>query len=147
MPSTFAEAALDSGRWIETAAALAILHDRLPPTGFARQTSRLVRADMPAVLRRQLLRLLSLENDDGPDMLGLVEALSRMPGFSAATLRALADLAATARGVIPDRPAIHGHVAGHDFWIANDDIMEVASRHPDLALVMLRVQDGRAHAA
>ncbi|OWR00147.1 MFS transporter [Sphingopyxis witflariensis] len=142
-----AEAALDSGRWIETAAALAILHDRLPPTGFARQTSRLVRADMPAVLRRQLLRLLGLENDDGPDMLALVDALSRMPGFSAATLRALADLAAAARAVIPDRPAIHGHAAGHDFWIANDDIMEVASRHPDLALVMLRVQDGRAHAA
>lgn len=142
-----AEAGLGSGQWLETAAALQILHDRLPPAAFARQASRLVQADMPAMLRRQLRRLLGLANDDGPDMLALVDALSHMPGFSAATLRALTDLAAAARRARPDRPAVHGTAAGDDFWIANDDILEVASRHPDLALVMLRVQDGRAHAA
>ena len=37
--------------------------------------------------------------------------------------------------------------SGDRFWIAHDDIGRVAARHPDLALVMLRVQDGRNHAA
>lgn len=145
--AALAGAALDSGQPIETAAALQLLYDRLPPAAFARQTSRLVHADMPLVLRRQLLALLGLERDDGPDMLALVDALSRMPRFSAATLRALADLAGSARRTPPERLAVHGTAAGHDFWIATDDVMDTATRHPDLALVMLRMQDGRVHAA
>lgn len=144
---TLANAALDSGQWIETAAALTILHDRLPLAAFTRQASQLVQAGMPAVLRRHLLHLLDLESPGGPDIVALVDALSGMPHLSAATLRALTDLAGSACSVRPDRPATHGTAAGHDFWIANDAIMDAASRHPDLALVMLRVQDGRAHAA
>jgi AAA family ATP:ADP antiporter len=142
-----ADAALDSGGAIEIAAALDILHRRLVPAGFARQTARLLKPDMPAMLRRQLLDLLGIARAEGPGTLALVDALRRMPAFAAATLHTLTDLAGAATPDEPASPAWRGTAATQPFWISHRAIADAASRHPDLALVLLRAQDGRAHAA
>ncbi|MGV7120980.1 MFS transporter [Sphingopyxis sp. 550A] len=142
-----AETALDSGAPVEVAVALALLHQRLSQGEFARRTAPLIRVGMPDPLRRQLLALLGLQRATGPSRVDLIDALRRTPNFAAATLEALASLAEAAR-TEPLVDAWSGVTASGDrFWIAHDDIGRVAVRHPDLALVMLRVQDGRNHAA
>jgi ATP/ADP translocase len=142
-----AETALVSGAPVEVAVALALLHRRLSQGEFARRTAPLIRAGMPTPLRLQLLALLGLRRAAGPGRVDLIDALRRTPNFAAATLEALASLAEAAR-TEPLVDAWSGVTASGDrFWIAHDDIGRVAARHPDLALVMLRVQDGRNHAA
>ena len=142
-----AEAALESGAAVEVAVALALLHQRLSQGAFARRTAHLIRAGIPGALRRQLLALLAMRREDGPSRVELIDALRRIPNFAAATLESLASLAEAAR-TEPLAGAWSGATAsGERFWIAHDDIRAAAARHPDLALVMLRVQDGRSHAA
>jgi len=142
-----AEAALDSGAPVEVAVALALLHQRLSQSEFACRTAPLIRAGMPTPLRRELLALLGLQRATGPSRVDLIDALRRTPNFAAATLEALASLAEAAR-TEPFAGAWSGATAGGErFWIAHADIRAAAARHPDLALVMLRVQDGRDHAA
>ena len=152
-----ADAALDSGGPVEVALALDMLHARLPAGDFARRTARLVRPDMPDAVRRQMLARLAMRADeaaedgvvaDGAGRVALLDALRHVPQFAAATLAALADLAERASGIEPAEAAWAGRTGdGRRFWIAHGDLRAVASRHPDLALVMLRVQDGRSHAA
>ncbi|HMN52744.1 MAG TPA: MFS transporter [Sphingopyxis sp.] len=142
-----AEAALESGAAVEVAVALALLHSRLSQDAFARRTAHLIRAGMPDPLRRQLLALLAMRRENGPGRVALIDALRRIPNFAAATLEALASLAEAAR-TEPLASAWNGATAsGERFWIAHDDIRAAAARNPDLALVMLRVQDARHHAA
>jgi hypothetical protein len=102
---------------------------------------------MPTPLRRQLLALLGLQRATGPGRVDLIDALRRTPNFAAATLEALASLAEAARTEFLADAWSGATASGERFWIAHDDIRAAAARHPDLALVMLRVQDGRNHAA
>ncbi|WP_428680646.1 MFS transporter [Sphingopyxis sp.] len=138
---------LDNGGPVEVAAALDILFARLPAADFARRSRRLLGPGMPEPLRRQLLDRLGILHENGPGLVALIDALHRIPGFAAATSQALADLARSATLHEPKEPAFGGMANRRPFWIAHHAITEAASRHPDLALVMLRIQDGRAHAA
>ncbi|PQM29628.1 MFS transporter [Sphingopyxis lindanitolerans] len=142
-----AEAALENGAPVEVAVALALLHQRLSPSAFARRTAPLIHAAMPPALRAQLLALLALRHEDGPSRVALIDALRQTPNFAAATLEALASLAEMARTDSPTAGWSGATASGERFWIAHEDIRAAAARHPDLALVMLRVQDGRDHAA
>ena len=142
------DTALDQGAPVEVAVALAILRERLSDADFLRRTDALVRVGMAEPLRRQILTLIGIGGGEGPGRVALIDTLRRMPNFAAATLEALAGLAAKARTAPPAAPAWSGTTASGDrFWISHDDIRGAASRYPDLALVMLRMQDGRAHAA
>lgn len=142
------DAALIEGGSVEVAVALAMLHRRLSAGDFVRRTAHLVRPGMAESLRRQILTLSGIQGDDGMGRVELIDALRRVPNFAAATLEALAGLAATARREAPAEAAWGGATAsGAPFWIAYADISAVAARYPDLALVMLRMQDGRSHAA
>jgi hypothetical protein len=142
-----ADSALESGSPVEVAAALDILHARLSAADFARRSRRLLTSAMSEILRRQLLERLGMAQGEGPGTVALIDALRRIPSFAAATLQALADLARFTIFEEPAAPALGGMAGGHRFWIAYQSIADAAARHPDLALVMLRVQDGRAHAA
>lgn len=142
------DTALDQGAPVEVAVALAILRERLTDPDFLRRTDTLVRVGMAEPLRRQILTLIGIGGGEGPGRVALIDALRRMPNFAAATLEALAGLAAKARAAPPAGAAWSGATASGDrFWISHDDIRGTASRYPDLALVMLRMQDGRTHAA
>lgn len=142
-----ADTVLDRGNMIERAAALEILAHALPRDEFARRIARLIDEDMPSPLRTMLLDHLGVVRDGRPTLLALVEALRGVRYFGAATLQTLVDLAGLARFDKPDGPAFGGEAAGQRFWISHHDLADAAGRHPDLALVMLRTQDGRAHAA
>lgn len=143
-----AGAALENGGPVEVAIALAMLHARLSAEDFARRAASLVHADMPEWLRRDLLMRLAMRPAAPATRVELIDALRRARSFAAATLMALADLADRARFQMPAEPAWEGVTAGgRNFWIAHDDIRSTAARHADLALVMLRMQDGRVHAA
>jgi len=142
------EAALDRGGPVEVAVSLAMLHQRLSEADFVRRTGRLIHPGMAEPLRRQLLALMGMRQDEGAGRVALIDALRRTPNFAAATLEALAGLAAAARSEPPEAAAWNGATAtGDRFWIAHADIRDTAARYPDLALVMLRLQDGRGHAA
>jgi hypothetical protein len=124
------------------------LRERLSDVDFLRRTDALVRVGMAEPLRRQILTLIGIGGGEGPGRVALIDTLCRMPNFAAATLEALAGLAEKARTAPPAEAAWSGTTTSGDrFWISHDDIRGAASRYPDLALVMLRMQDGRAHAA
>ncbi|MDZ3832703.1 MAG: MFS transporter [Sphingopyxis sp.] len=144
-----ARASLDQGSMIEAAIALALLDDRLSIADFAAITAPIIRADMPEPLRCQILAQMAMRPQQGPGLVPMVDALARHPDFGGATLEALADLAAMAQCTPPGATPAFGCAArgGEAFWIGHAHIRDVAARRPDLALVMLRVQDGRAHAA
>lgn len=142
------DAALDQGSGVEVAVALAMLHCRLPEAEFVSRTEHLIHAGLTEPLRRQLLTLMGMRSSDKAGRVELIDALHRVPSFAAATLEALSGLAEKARMAEPAATAWSGITADGDrFWITHEDIRDTAAGHPDLALVMLRMQDGRAHAA
>lgn len=141
------EHALEFGHGIEAAAAMQILHERLSTDQFIQKVRDTIRSDMPAIAHRQLLKLLGLKYDDEAGVVALVEALRQMPDFAASPLVALTDLASYARYELPSAPSIQGSADGRSFWIMRRDVREVASRHSELALTMLRIQEERDEAA
>ena len=132
------ERTLEVGYGIEAAAAMKVLHERLPVDQFIQKVRNAMKPDMPSATRRQLLKLLGLKHEDEAGPAALVAALRRMPGFAAAPLAALTDLARHARNETPNAPSIKGTADGFSFWITYEDIREVASRRSELALLMLR---------
>ncbi|MEM9618046.1 MAG: MFS transporter [Pseudomonadota bacterium] len=140
------ENTLEFGYEMETAAAMQILHEHLPTDHFLQKIRSVIKPDMPAATRRQLLKLLGLRHENEASPTALVASLRRMTPFSAAPLTALSDLARLAEFTAPGASSIKGEADGASFWITHKNIREVASRRAELALLILREWDER-HAA
>ncbi len=141
------ERALEVGHGIEAAAAMQILYERLSTDQFVRKVKATIRSEMPKIAHSQLLKLLGLQFENEAGVVSIVDSLRKMPNFAASPLAALTDMAGYACYVAPSEPSIKGVADGTSFWIKHCDIREVASRHSELALIMLRVQDETNEAA
>ena len=141
------EAALEAGHGVEAVAAAQALHERLSEHDFAQHVARVAKTDMPAMLHRQLVRLLNLGDEEELCIIQRVNALRQTPDFNGAPLSILAELAQCARYDKPGGPSVQIGVREVGFWITQDDIRDVALRRPELALMILRTQEERKHAA
>ncbi|MBX3485385.1 Npt1/Npt2 family nucleotide transporter [Phenylobacterium sp.] len=138
--------AVASGRLFEAAAAAQAMARLLPPEALATRLRPALEPDMPPALRRGVSILLSLE-PASPTLVDLVQALATRPEFAPATLDALTALAERATPAPQGRRPTELLLAGGSWWLARADVDEVAARHPDLALAMLKARDGRSYAA
>ena len=145
--ATVLDGALSSGQPIEMAAAADVLHERLDPAGFTARIQPVIEPDMPAFLRGHLLALLGLNATSGFRPFDILVGLSRHAELGGATLEALMALADRAQAEKPTEDAIIGTADGMPFWVPQKALADVASRYPDLALVILKTQDGRQYAA
>lgn len=139
--------ALRSGRSIESAAAADILNKLLDASTFSNHIQPLIGDSMPWVLRNQLSALFGLEQSDVPSVLQILHVLCKSKQFGDASLEALLALAEQAKSSKPDGSALRELVGATPIWILDKDIRDVAARYSDLALVLLRTQDGRRYAA
>jgi hypothetical protein len=102
---------------------------------------------MPALLREELLRLLGMVDAPGPSTLDIVAALSTSARFGGATLDALLALARRVIAEPANEPGIAFEIGERTAFLRYVDVRDIASRYPDLALVMLKSQDERPYAA
>ncbi|CCA92849.1 ATP/ADP translocase-like protein [Novosphingobium sp. PP1Y] len=139
--------ALASGQAMEMTLAADVLHDRLDAAGFTQRLKAVIREGMPEMVRRHVLDLLEIDGATRPHSLDLLAALADHPEVGGATLEALGAAVLCAVFEKPEGGALAGEAGGSPFWIAHRDLGEVAARFPELALVMLKSQDGRQYAA
>ncbi|MEM8988103.1 MAG: MFS transporter, partial [Pseudomonadota bacterium] len=137
------EQTLEFSYGIEAAAAMQVLYEQLPNNQFIQKIRSMIKSDMPAATRLQLLKLLGLDNKNEAGPIALVSSLRQMRVFAAAPLATLADLAHYAQYKAPDAQSLKGMADGVSFWITHDDIRDVASRRVELALLMLKEWDER----
>lgn len=141
------EDALRSGRPVEALAAAHALHARLAAPAFARIARQALRPGIAPMLRADLRRLLGIAPGHGPALLAVIDALARSRELGGASLDALAALAVRAMAQAGDEPALRLDTAEGPAWVCYRDVDEIAARHADLALVMLKSQDERPYAA
>jgi hypothetical protein len=139
------QAALESGRAFEAAAAAQALAERAAPAALAARLRPALAGDPPPALRESLAALLDLDGGAAPTVVDLVSALRARPEFATASIGALTTLAGRLRPE-PARRGVELRVKGRGLWLAAADIDEAAARYPDLALTMLKACDGRAYA-
>ena len=143
----YLDEALQSGRSIEAAAAADILRDRLDDALFSSRIQPLIGHEMSPGLHNYLSTLYGFDNSGGTPVLHIVRSLSQSKRFGDASLEALLALADKVKWFRPDGAAKQELVGDRAVWILNSDLREIATRYSDLALVLLRSQDGRRYAA
>lgn len=74
-------------------------------------------------------------------------AIRARPELAQASIEAQVALAERVTATPAARKPVELTLAGGSWWLSRADIDEVAARHPDLALAMLKSQDTRAYAA
>jgi hypothetical protein len=146
-PTALLEQALATGRDIEATTAAQALAERLPRQDFARRARSAIRPNMSSILRDHLLTLLEPGADTGSPRLDILIALAAHEGLGGASLEALLALAAAAASTAPGEPALQARAGTRPFWLRHRDLREVASRYPDLALVLFKSGDDRPYAA
>ncbi|MEH6662756.1 MAG: hypothetical protein V7679_13990, partial [Parasphingorhabdus sp.] len=134
-------------RSIEAAAAADILHELLDASTFSNHVQPLIGQGMPWVLRNQLSTLHGFEQSDVPSVLQILQVLCKSKQFGDASLETLLVLAEQVKLSEPDGSASRELVGATPVWILDKDIGDIAARYSDLALVLLRTQDGRRYAA
>lgn len=84
---------------------------------------------------------------EGATLVDLVAALQARPEFAGAPIEPLAALAERAGDKPFGRRPLELVLDGGPAWLSRADIDDVAARYPELALTLLRTEDGRAYAA
>ena len=139
--------AVANGHEFEVAAAAQALRDLSPPEHLGTHLRAALRPGLSPMLRDTLAALLGLERQGEPTVVDLVGALLAMPRFAPASIESLTALAERASPVREGRIGAEFEAAGRPLYLTRADIDGVAARYPDLALSLLKAQDGRAYAA
>ena len=140
------EAAVADGHGFEAAAAAQALRDLTPAPALAGRLRGALEPEVSLMLRNCVATLLALDDGVAPTVVDLVGALRDLPDFNAASIEALLALAERA-GPEPGVGAVALITLTGSAWLTQSDVDGVAARYPDLALALLKVRDGRAHAA
>lgn len=139
--------ALTSGQPIEMTLAADVLYDRIDATLFAERVQHVIRPGMSELLRGHLLDLMGFGEGKEWRLLDRLAALAAHPEVGGATLETLLHLVGKADGDGPEPGALHARAGDKPFRVSRRGLHDVAGRFPDLALVLLKSQDGRLHAA
>ncbi|MEW4468925.1 MFS transporter [Parasphingorhabdus sp. JC815] len=136
---------LQTSRPFEVAAAAQALSRYLETSDLAGHLRKALIANPAEMVRSTIAILLNINAE--PTVIDLVAALQQRPEFKHASTQSLLALV---EHLDPAREG-SGDVAidqgSGRLWIKRKNIDDVACRFPELALMMLRIQDGRAYAA
>ncbi|HEY0646339.1 hypothetical protein [Phenylobacterium sp.] len=138
---------VDTTHGFEAAAAAQALRDLVPEGELAAHLRGAIEPGLSDIFRDSYARLLGLPGADRPTVVDLVAAIRERPEFAAASTDAQVALAERVTSEPAARKPLELSAGGRSWWLSRPDIDEVAARYPDLALTMLKVQDGRAYAA
>lgn len=140
------KAAVEGGHAFEATAAAQALRDQLPPTELAAALRRGLNPGMAPLFRDSFASLLGLDAQTRPTAVDLVEAIRGVPDLAHASIDAQVALAERATPAPAARRPVELKLQGRSFWITRADVDEVAARHADLALTMLKARDDRSYA-
>jgi AAA family ATP:ADP antiporter len=138
---------VDTTHGFEAAAAAQALRDLVPEAELAAHLRGAIEPGLSDIFRDSYARLLGLPGAERPTVVDLVAAIRERPEFAAASIDAQVALAERVTSEPAARKPVELSADGRSWWLSRPDIDEVAARYPDLALAMLKVQDGRAYAA
>lgn len=139
------EGAARSRRAFEALCAAQALRDLVAPSELPRRLRGAVAPEMFSAVRESFAALMGL--DDRPTLVDLVHAIRQRPEFAPASLDAQQALAERAAPDPASTGAIELRLQGLSWWLGPADVEELAARHPDLALAMLKSRDARSYAA
>ena len=100
-----------------------------------------------SMVRSTVAILLYLDAEPAPTIVDRISAIQQLPELAHGSIRSLLALTEHLTPVQenPDDRAVD--LGGQRLWLKRRHIEDVACRFPELALIMLRTQDGRAYAA
>ncbi|HEY9091928.1 MFS transporter [Parasphingorhabdus sp.] len=138
---------LQTPRPFEVAAAAHALSQYYDVTDLAPILRNALKSRPTQMVRSTIAILLNLDAEPEPTIIDQISAIQKRPELAKApimSLLALAEQLTSVQESLDDRAI---DLNGQRMWLRRRHIEDVACRFPALALIMLRMQDGRAYAA
>src|SRR5690606_22387949 len=99
------------------------------------------------MVRSTVAILLNLDAEPAPTIVDRISAMQQIPELAQGSIKSLLALAEHLTPVHESTDDRAVELRGQRLWLKRRHTEDVACRYPELALIMLRIQDGRAYAA
>lgn len=142
------DARVGSPHTIELIGTAQSIRDLVPPAELGGRLRRALRPGLSRSERGTIATLLGLEGARPFTLVDMIDAIAAIPDFAPASIETQARLTMSLKTDRPAMGAIRVDIAeAPPMWVARSEAMDLASRHPDLALAMFKAGDDRSYAA